>query len=1013
MAESWREEFSNPGAAWRGAPFWAWNGKLDPEELRRQIRDMKEHGMGGFFMHSRAGLQTPYLSREWMDCVKAAVDEAKKTGMLAYIYDEDRWPSGAAGGLVTGRHPEYCAKCLNLKRVPAEKYVPDIHTLWAFTARANGDVLSDVRPLAKDAPSIPAGREALLFSIATAGESGWFNGAGYLNMLDPEPTQRFLDCTLEPYRREVGSEFGKVVPGCFTDEPHYHGADGPPWTERLPEVFAKRYGYDITARLPELFFDVEGADSHRLRRDYHDCITHLFVECFSKPYGERCARLGIAFTGHYLAEETLASQESVIGAAMRHYEHQQYPGIDILCESQREVLTCKQASSAARQFGRERVLSELYGTSGWDFTFEGEKWVGDWQIALGVNLRCQHLTWYTMARGGKRDYPPCFNYQSTSWKYHKPTEDYFARMCYMTTRGVAEREVLLLHPIESAWAVSRVDGWNFRGRDAVKPIDQNLSLVMASLLESHHDFDFGDEELLTRHASVEGARLRVGKATYGAVVVPPAVTWRRSTIELLERFLAAGGKVVVVEPAAERVDCEKSNSLTQLASRPGAASVRLDKAEISSALDGMGVRLASVAAPGGGEIAPILIQRRAADGKTILLLVNTDRERGYEADVTLFGVSGRVEDWDMWTGEVRAIPSKGEQGRISCRVTLPPTGSKLLVVSEGTAEAAKSAPRLENAGVTRLGKKWKFARDDKNSRILDMCRYRIGDESFSDVRPVWVCERDVRLRLDLPPVGNGDVQLWKTFENVRDTGKTVELLFPFKARVRPSREVYLVIERPKDFEIELNGGPVPNEPVGWWIDREFALIDLKGRIKPGKNELLLRTKMRTDTGLEAVYLAGDFGVDWKTLDLVAEPRALKTGDWVKQGYAQYSGSMIYKQSVRLTPKEGERLFLAMEKSAFAGVCFAVKVNGEPAGLAPWPPYEVEITKLVKKGKNDLEIELVGSRRNLFGPLHLKEARPTWVGPGEFEPWGERFVAAYNLVPSGILGDVEIVRRREA
>ena len=38
-----------------------------------------------------------------------------------------------------------------------------------------------------------------------------------------------------------------------------------------------------------------------------------------------------------------------------------------------------EASSAARQFGRHRVLSELYGCTGWDFTFEGMKWVGDWQ----------------------------------------------------------------------------------------------------------------------------------------------------------------------------------------------------------------------------------------------------------------------------------------------------------------------------------------------------------------------------------------------------------------------------------------------------------------------------------------------------------------------------------------------------------------------------------------------------------------------------------------------------------
>ena len=94
--------FKNPGKDWRGAPFWSWNDKLEEAELRRQIREMKKAGMGGFFMHSRVGLITEYLSKEWIKMIKACVAEAKKTGMNAWLYDEDRWPSGAAGGLGAG-----------------------------------------------------------------------------------------------------------------------------------------------------------------------------------------------------------------------------------------------------------------------------------------------------------------------------------------------------------------------------------------------------------------------------------------------------------------------------------------------------------------------------------------------------------------------------------------------------------------------------------------------------------------------------------------------------------------------------------------------------------------------------------------------------------------------------------------------------------------------------------------------------------------------------------------------
>ena len=58
----------------RGAPFWSWNDDLDVKELRRQVREMARAGLGGHMMHARIGLVTPYLGKEWMDCIRAAVD---------------------------------------------------------------------------------------------------------------------------------------------------------------------------------------------------------------------------------------------------------------------------------------------------------------------------------------------------------------------------------------------------------------------------------------------------------------------------------------------------------------------------------------------------------------------------------------------------------------------------------------------------------------------------------------------------------------------------------------------------------------------------------------------------------------------------------------------------------------------------------------------------------------------------------------------------------------------------
>ena len=64
-------ELKNPGAEFRSLPFWAWNSRMQHDELRRQIQDMRDKGLGGSFIHSRDGLETPYLSDEWLEDVGA------------------------------------------------------------------------------------------------------------------------------------------------------------------------------------------------------------------------------------------------------------------------------------------------------------------------------------------------------------------------------------------------------------------------------------------------------------------------------------------------------------------------------------------------------------------------------------------------------------------------------------------------------------------------------------------------------------------------------------------------------------------------------------------------------------------------------------------------------------------------------------------------------------------------------------------------------------------------------
>ena len=82
----------------RSLPFWSWNDKLETNELIRQIDWMDQKKMGGFFMHARSGLETPYLSDEWFDRIRECTVHADKIGLEPWAYDENGWPSGFVGG---------------------------------------------------------------------------------------------------------------------------------------------------------------------------------------------------------------------------------------------------------------------------------------------------------------------------------------------------------------------------------------------------------------------------------------------------------------------------------------------------------------------------------------------------------------------------------------------------------------------------------------------------------------------------------------------------------------------------------------------------------------------------------------------------------------------------------------------------------------------------------------------------------------------------------------------------
>lgn len=140
-----KELFKNPTCEYRAAPFWAWNGRLTSELLLEEIGYLKEMGMGGYHIHVRTGMETKYLSEEYMTLVRNCLEKGKEEKMLTWLYDEDRWPSGAAGGYVT-KDKRYRARHLLFTNKPYGSEDQTNHSAEDASARAvrtgNGQLLA-------------------------------------------------------------------------------------------------------------------------------------------------------------------------------------------------------------------------------------------------------------------------------------------------------------------------------------------------------------------------------------------------------------------------------------------------------------------------------------------------------------------------------------------------------------------------------------------------------------------------------------------------------------------------------------------------------------------------------------------------------------------------------------------------------------------------------------------------------------------------------------------------------
>lgn len=1004
MLKDMLKKVAAPGSGFRGAPFWAWNGKLEPSELREQIRLMHRMGLGGFFMHSRVGLDTAYLSPEWFDCVRACVDEAEKLGMQAWLYDEDRWPSGAAGGLVTQDH-RYRMRYLVMQSDPA---APDAGEVVArFAVVLHGGGYRSYRRVQAGA-RLKKDETLCRFAVQVAEDSSWYNGQAYLDTLNPEAVQTFIAVTHEAYRREIGDAFGKTVPGIFSDEPNYYHhatAAGIPWTAALPDRFRQKYGYDLLDRLPELFLLEEEPLFSHVRLAYRDLITDLFVQAFSRQIGAWCEQNNLQLTGHVLAEDTLTGQTTVSGSVMRFYEYMQAPGIDLLTERWNIFNTAKQCVSMARQFGRRVRLSETYGCTGWDFPFAGHKALGDWQAALGITLRCQHLAWYTMAGEAKRDYPASISYQSPWAEDYTCVEEYFARLGAALSEGEEVRDLLVVNPIESLWGMFTPEAAMPAEGDLRRADNDAYVQLTNQLLSLHLDFDLGEEEVMSRHAAVEGDTLRVGQAVYRAVLLPRMRTIRASTLDLLEIFRRQGGTVAFLGSVPELMDGLPSP-------RPAAVYTAFRDIEDKAlhATLSPAARRISLQLPDGSEAPSILYQLRQGDDFSVLFLCNTaqnfsvfqmnaslvrDRKLAYPHVTLEWKVepAAHLYELDLNDGQLYEVKGRGKEGKVSIDTGFVPLESRLFIAAREAQPDARPRPKKKRRELAPVSpcpdEPCRFELEEDNLLLLDTPAWQVAGEERQE--PLFVLQLDDRLRqrLGVSPRGGAMVQPWVSRDRQPAGHLALTLDYAFTAETLP-QGCRLALEQPELFRITLNGVPVETPDGGFWCDHAIRTLALPDHaFVVGENHLQMTMDYHDRLpGLEAVYLLGRFGVK-PPLTLTALPDTLRFGDWCQQGLPYFAGNLTYVLPVT-------RPLSQLVIDRWRGVALAVAVNDGPWQMLGWPPYAAPVSAAPG---DTLRIRVLGHRRNALGPFFTENKWPAWTGPAQFKDYTR---SIHQLVPCGIM-----------
>ena len=910
-------------------PFWSWNAKLEPEELRKQICWMYNSGLGGFFMHARSGLKTEYLSEEWMECIEVCAEEAEKFGMDAWAYDENGWPSGFAGGKLL-EDPQKC-----------DKYI--LSSIGNYDKEATVSYLILENELVR-VDGEEKEKEYLNLYIHTAISTA--------DILNPEVVREFLDLTHEKYKERFGDNFSKKIKGFFTDEPQYHRWNTP-YTDMVKRYFEDEYNEDVLDGLGLLFVEKEGYREFRYK--YYKALQTLMLNAFAKMTYEWCEKNGVKLTGHYIEETTLGFQMLCCGGIMPFYEYEHIPGIDWLGKETINELAPRQVYSVACQLGKKQILTETYAGCGWDISLSDLRRIAGFQYVNGVNLLCHHLIPYAEYGNRKHDFPAHYS-PINPWirDSFKDFNDYFTRLGYLLANSTENVNVAVLHPIRSSYFYYKRNEFN----DWEYADETNDQLMQTIRKLSCHGigYHFLDETLLEKYGFVEGKKMGCRKCKYDYLVIPSIDTMDASTEKLIREYVDHGGKIWLTGKKPTYLETKKFDYI-YLESNCDFKEI-IDSQSIYAHYDDT----------------QIYSTYREIDGTKFLFVQNASTTEEQVQRYTFKDNTRSFLKLDLNTFHTESMPLE---------ITLKPGESAFLLVDEKEHELENKLQtydmKFENAKV-------EF---EENLLVIDQVSKSLDGINYSKPIPCAAMfqqlleeryEGELFLKYQFLVKNKPSEILIRAEECNAIETKLNDCILMNKMESGIEKNVIAydvkeyVREGVNEYTVKVN-----------WTESESVYYALFGENVTES----LKNCIVYDSELEPIYVAGKFGVfpkdGYKTTNEAEYVRATEfyigevpnyVTEPVMEGFPFLAGNITLTQKIKI---ENTNILLKIDGTYQTA---KVSVNGNVVGKLLFDK-ELDISHYAQAGDNEISVEFCIGNRNLLGPQHHTDNKG-WITPEHFE-----------------------------